>query len=243
VTADSTRSTPRRAHVKVDKYAPVNLATRYDLKASEVWLLVVLALAADWRTAEWRGSLDDLALLSRMSRSTVAGTRSRPGVVPRLRDLGLVVMVEPFGPNREGVIYVAVYDDLVVPERRASPTMSRRAFASDDASREDPGSTEVASHSRRNRVTSAPDDASPHGVTSTDATPRSSEAVKEGRDLPRDNCEVPGCDALGEWENDHGGLVCEAHGRSQSADVLHERGAALFAARFDAEIVGEVERG
>jgi hypothetical protein len=228
-----------RRYVKHDKYALGQIGREYGLTAPQRFVLDTLVRHAHFQTHTYTGTSTDLADDTGLDRS-----RTVPAALDALWEKGLVVTLKPLGPGTRGELLVTVYDRLVAPERTAPAWTPEEIENAQNCANPRPSERcKTAQRSRSDRVPVAQNYANAPPATSNDATPGEREAVRKGRDLPRDNCEVPGCDALGEWENDHGGLVCEAHGRSQSADVLHERGAAMFAARFDAEIVGEVERG
>lgn len=138
----------RRAFVKVDKYAPFDLAREHRLTGHALELLLGLTLLTDWRTSEWRGTCGELAELLRISRNTI------PKAVEDLRAAGLLAIIKPFGRNSEGCLSLTAYDELVVPEKRRSPQLARHQVAQSCATSW--GESDEPDTSDRGAVTSDP---------------------------------------------------------------------------------------
>ena len=172
----------RKGFVKVDCYAIFDLRREYNLDSGQWPMLLALVLLADHRDSRWSGSIAELA-----AHYTKMGTKRVARVIDELADLGLIEVVDPFGPNSQGTIKVVVYDELVVPETRGKASSSARRAettevvpsttesVSNDASVQLRNRVEVASHSGANRVGAASGDALDQGFRGE----RRSEAVRE----------------------------------------------------------------
>jgi DNA-binding MarR family transcriptional regulator len=171
--------------VKLDRYGIETLGRERDLSHTEAWVLLTLVLRADFRTWKWEGTLSELASDALASRNTVTKA------VVQLWERGIVVTIMPFGRNSRGVLFVTVYDDLVVPELRAgvAPEIAHNCANPSPTDR-----AAFAHHSRSKRAVNAQSCANATALTSGDAQPRSREAAKES-----------GGDARGRAE--HGGAV------------------------------------
>ena len=100
---------PRRAWIKLDRYALSDLAREHDLSPSELWVLYSLTVLADFRTGTWVGQIQDLQSYAMVSRDTLRKARTH------LEDLKIIAEVEPFhgGDGHLGSILVLAYPDLV----------------------------------------------------------------------------------------------------------------------------------
>ena len=104
---------PRIRTVRVDPYAPCDIARKYSLTANQTWLLTLLALQAEYRSNEWPGTLSDLASAARCSRKTA--TKDVDVLVAK----GLLEEIEPFRSGTDGRVRVLVRDRIVL-RRNAS---------------------------------------------------------------------------------------------------------------------------
>lgn len=97
---------PRRAIVKMDKYAPFQLKQELGLRPAEQHLLMVLALQAG-RSGTFSGSLrrlrDDMGTAPKTNRTALDG----------LQRAGCVKILHPFTQNGEGVVEIIGFDRLV----------------------------------------------------------------------------------------------------------------------------------
>ncbi len=172
----------RRAHVKVDRYAPMQLRREHALSAVELMLLLGLAFLADYRTHVWCGTLQDLSDDLGLDRRAVTSRpeRSRPGALDRLVAEGLVEFVEPFGRGQgvRGSLRVTAYELLVTDARPADRLEVDERKPTAERPMIDRSSTDDRPNGWKSPV-----------ATSTSSTPRGREAVREGgsaREL-RDN--------------------------------------------------------
>jgi hypothetical protein len=130
---------------KVDPYATSDIAREHSLTATQAWCLHLLAIQAEYRSAEWPGTLTLLSDALRCGRKTAVKD------VTALVDKGLVEIVEPFRGGAEGRVRVLVRDRIVIRRRPQN--------ASDDAGHDQSDRARFASGSRRVRVGFVPDDA------------------------------------------------------------------------------------
>jgi len=142
-------SGPRLRHVRVDPFATTDLARDEGLSAHEAWVLHLMAIHAEYRSAEWTGTLKDLSALTRCGRNTVAK------VVTCLAAKGLIEEREPFRQHAEARVYVVVRD-LIVPPRQ-SPN------APNGANDPEANRAPIAPHTRPIRAPIAPADAIDQG--------------------------------------------------------------------------------
>lgn len=102
---------PRRASVKVDRFAIFQLRRERKLNANAAYLLVCLVLLADWRDPGfgWQGTFTGLHEDTGLTRRAI----SREFDV--LAEQGCINIVKPFtgGHDVEGLVFVAVYEQLV----------------------------------------------------------------------------------------------------------------------------------
>jgi hypothetical protein len=131
--------------VKLDRFSLFDLARKHRLSATQSYVLLTMTMHASFRTAEWFGSITELAESARISRTTATK------VVGRLVDLGLVEVPEPFGPNQKGTLRVLCYDLLVTD---ALPDLREELTERRDLSRPSSPSTRagLASDSRQIRA-------------------------------------------------------------------------------------------
>jgi hypothetical protein len=132
----------------------------------------VFTLGADYRTREWKGTKEQIADHSGASRNTVTAA------LDRLASLGLIQIIEPFGNNRNGIVRVAVYEDLVKPERKRYAHNRAIENAQNCANDEESIRAAFAHESRITRAAVAQIDANAPPLTSEDAGARGSEAVR-----------------------------------------------------------------
>jgi len=196
---------PRRAYLKLDRYASFDLARQHSLRASDRCVLLSLVLLADFRSHRCQLSITDLADHSGVSRRTASTA------VIRLRAAGLIEMEEPFGSGRPGTVLVSAYWTLVVPERKPArgstsglvPIRFARApdllvTPRDDQVPPTPDArAEFAPVSRPLRATSRERDA----LTRGDTILRGSEGVRSG--MEEGNCGVCGAPITGHIYGDH----------------------------------------
>jgi len=138
---------PRIRTVRVDPYAACDIAREYSLTANQTWLLVLLALQAEYRSDEWPGTLADLASAGRCSRKTAAKD------VSVLVAKGLLEEIEPFRSGTDGRVRVLVRQRIVLRNRTAS----------NDANQEAPDRDPLATTSRMARDPNVQSDANDQG--------------------------------------------------------------------------------
>ena len=115
--------------VKVDPFASSQIARDYSLRASEIWVLHLLAIQAGYRSHEWVGTLSILADDTRLSPQTAAKA------VRGLIEKGLLEEREPFRQgNEEGRVFVAARERIVLEPRPTSdlPSVLRRSGTDSD---------------------------------------------------------------------------------------------------------------
>ena len=128
----------KKRHVKVDPWALFELHDRHHLTPHEALVLFTLVLHADWNQKVWEGSRGELATLaSGMSTNTVRGATDR------LAELGLIESRQRFRPNGRGRLYVACYDEVVVPN------LTRNRADRRDPPDDDSGTRAEAAHEPR----------------------------------------------------------------------------------------------
>jgi hypothetical protein len=167
-----------RSWVKLDRFAMFEASRRHDLSASEYVVLDALVRLASWRTAEWRGTRSEL------SADLPTGRRTIAAAVSRLHDLGLIRVVRQFGKNREGIVLVLAYRDLVVLTSKADQALATKlAIVQNGAYEEEehaPNSAyeggairaQYAPNTRPIRARYAPGGANDPSLTSEDADSR-----------------------------------------------------------------------
>lgn len=139
--------TSRLRTVRVDPYAPCDIAREYSLTANQTWLLALLALQAEFRSDEWPGTLADLASAARCSRKTAAKD------VAVLVAKGLLEEIEPFRSGTDGRVRVLVRARIVLRPRNAS----------NDANEDGPDRDPLATTSRIPRDRNVQGDANDQG--------------------------------------------------------------------------------
>jgi hypothetical protein len=195
-----------RSWVRLDRFAVFDVARDLRLSAAEAWLLTTVVLLADWRTHECTRSLTDLAERARLNRRTTSAA------VQRLTDEGLVTQLEPFGPNRTGVLWVDCYDRLVLP----NPATARNRANEQPANR-----ARRAPEASANRAASALNCADVGAMTRCDATARGSEEARMSslRDRARDNGANGGYDhAVETLQHEAGAVIEVGHERCSSCN-------------------------
>ena len=191
-----------------------DVARNYGLTPHERVVLDELVHCADWRTAEWTGTVTELAGDARVNRRVAAAA------VDRLAGLGLVDKVRGFsGRGESGLVYVAVYDTLIKPERRRSPLIQRRRdpvpIGPPDCeqirAQGSEGLRATCAHAARDlRADVAQMYSQGPTPTSTDVFTRGDEAEKEAEEVEnpgRADTACEHCGAHGSWEVD-GALLC-----------------------------------
>jgi hypothetical protein len=102
--------------IRLDVYAPDDIAKDYLLSANERHMLLTVTRLAVWETQEWTGTFADLVDATGMGKNTPRR------VVQSLVNKHLFGVAAPFVRGGQGTLGVAVYDRLVVP----TPTRSKR---------------------------------------------------------------------------------------------------------------------
>jgi hypothetical protein len=172
----------KRAHVKMDPYAWLDLVRDQHLTAPEQAILNCLILTASFRNCEWSGCLSDLAASSGVGRNRVALGSDPPSSLERLAQRGLVSVAVEFAPNRVGAIRVDCYWRLVVPERRQQDS---DGVAPNDAKGDPAIRAAFAPESRRIRAGVAVNGAVEQGPLGV-ASRGGSEEMRQGRHGTRD---------------------------------------------------------
>lgn len=152
----------RRSFVRLDRYAPFDIARDCRLSANESKLLTDLCLLADFRSAEWRGTITELAAYTRLTRKTVASA------IEKLATEHLIDTPQEFGPNRPGTIRVLAFADLTLDAKPdlAEQLAQIRAIAIEESR---PIRAQLAPDSRSTRAnlrefaSETSDDARPRG--------------------------------------------------------------------------------
>jgi hypothetical protein len=100
---------PLRASVKLDRYAPRQIARHFRLTSKAREVLNIMTLDADWRSGCWMGTKNELAEDTLMSRNTI------DGAVEELVAKGLIEILEPFrqGPGSRGIVLLLYYEAMV----------------------------------------------------------------------------------------------------------------------------------
>jgi biotin operon repressor len=131
------RGEPLRASVKLDKYAPRQIARDLRLTSKAREVLNILTLDADWRSECWTGTKKELAEDTLMSRNTVAKA------IEELEDKGAIEILEPFkqGPESRGIVLLPLYEDMV--------KLSKGQIESRNSARFDPGPNAQQTRSKR----------------------------------------------------------------------------------------------
>jgi hypothetical protein len=181
----------KRAHVKMDPYAWLDLVRDQHLTAPEQAILNCLILTASFRNCEWSGCLSDLAASSGVGRNRVALGSDPPSSLERLAQRGLVSVAVEFAPNRVGAIRVDCYWRLVVPERRQQDPdgVAPNGAKGDPAIR-----AAFAPESRRIRAGVAVNGAveqGPRGVASRGGSEEMRQGRHGTRDVEADHAEPP----------------------------------------------------
>jgi len=111
--------------LNLDRYAHLQLGRQHGLRSTERYVLLSLLSLADYRSAEWRGTKNELA-------QEIGETRGKTAsALERLEKCGLVEVLDDFRPNSPGRLLVLVYDLLVtgpVAEVRKRLEARRSAF-------------------------------------------------------------------------------------------------------------------
>src|ERR1039458_8183452 len=97
-----------RNWIRVDRFAFFDLAAKFELKPAEFVVLFALVMLVDFRTAEWIGTIYELAEHSRSSRTTVGAA------CDRLAECGAIALVKPFRQHSNATVRVECYAELVV---------------------------------------------------------------------------------------------------------------------------------
>ncbi len=111
------------SHTRLDRFAPLQLRRKHQLRPLALLLLLTLTLLADFRDGTWRGTFSDLA--------GELGTwpRTLNEAMNQLVDAGLVRVEEEFvGRGQTGLVRVLVYEELIVrpPPRPARDSSAQR---------------------------------------------------------------------------------------------------------------------
>src|ERR1039457_6328116 len=107
---------PRRAQVRLDRYAIFDLGREHRLHAHARWLLEILCHVADFRSRSVTATYEELVEWSGIGRDTV------PKTVNTLRAAGLISVVKVFGPGQVGEVEILAWDRLIAgnPGRKFS---------------------------------------------------------------------------------------------------------------------------
>lgn len=143
-------TTPNWRKPKVDPFATSDIAREHRLTATQAWTLHLMAIQAEYRSAEWTGSLTMLSGALRCGRKTAGES------VAKLVEKGLAEEIEPFRQGAEGRIHILVRDRIVISSRRPK-------IAPYDAISPEEHRVGIAPGSRRDRVGIAASDAIDQG--------------------------------------------------------------------------------
>jgi hypothetical protein len=105
-------ATPNWRKPRVDPFATSDIARQHRLTATQSWALHLMALQAEYRSAEWTGSLTMLGDALRCGRKTAGEA------VAKLVEKGLAEEIEPFRQGAEGRVHILVRDRIVISSRR-----------------------------------------------------------------------------------------------------------------------------
>jgi len=100
----------KRTWVKLYKYEIFELSHEHGLTANEQHVLWVLAMDTSWRTHTWQGTIGTIVERSHLSRSVAS--KAAHG----LAEKGLISWDRPFGPNRDTLVTLDVYETIIAPE-------------------------------------------------------------------------------------------------------------------------------
>lgn len=103
---------PNRLCASMDVFAPWQVRRELELSANQLLVLMCMTMTADWRSLQWTGTITKLHQDTGIARSVVTKT------VELLAASGAIVIVRPFGQNREGLVELPLYEALVKLSRR-----------------------------------------------------------------------------------------------------------------------------
>ena len=127
---------PKRAEVRFDKYADLDLSWEHHLTPHPRWLLAALCLRANFRTRSVVGRIYELAEWTGMSRDAIRRCLDR--LEPCRTGRGGRA---PFGPNRAGQVLILAWDGLLVPgpnRRNADQPRAIRRLPADISANDQP---------------------------------------------------------------------------------------------------------
>jgi len=188
-----------RARLNLDRYAHLQLGRQHGLRSTERYVLLSLLSLADYRSAEWRGTKNELAQEIGESRGKTSSA------LERLEKSRLVEVLDEFGPNSPGRLLVLVYDLLVtdpVAEVRKRLEAHRSAFTctshlslTASLPRDDAFTQVTGSDSRAATRVQRESSASPARVQRE--SKRVERSAHQGEELPDElSCPFPGCGEL-----------------------------------------------
>jgi hypothetical protein len=185
-------NTPNWRKPKVDPFATSDIAREHSLTANQAWMLHLMAIQAEYRSAEWVGSLTMLSDALRCGRKTA--TKDVAVLIAK----GLAEEIEPFrqGPS-EGRVRILVRDRIVIGSGRPK-------VAPFDAFEHEEDRALIAAETRPNRALNAPSDAIEQGEQGVPQVlrQRGSEVYESGS-----CCTVCGQAADGHHPFDHDPIV------------------------------------
>jgi hypothetical protein len=118
---------PRRAGVRMDRYAERQIRRHYKLTGKAMQVLHSMTLDADWRDGCWTGTQAELHEDIGMSRNTV------PKAVDELVVKGLAVEIQPFrqGAHSPGIFLLPLYETMVMLSKGRVQSRSSARFPTD----------------------------------------------------------------------------------------------------------------
>jgi hypothetical protein len=185
--------------LSLDRYAHLQLGRRHGLRSTERYVLLSLLSLADYRSAEWRGTKNELA-------QEIGESRGRTSsALERLEKCRLVEVLDEFGPNSPGRLLVLVYDLLVtdpVAEVRKRLEDRRSAFTCTSHTSHLSLTASLPRHDAFTQVTGSDSRTATRVRRESDASPapvqRESKRVEPSAgELPEElRCPFPGCGDL-----------------------------------------------